>query len=136
MSYEALTAKHLNNLKEKIQRTIASKGLDNSGEAFNSLEVKGNQLLGNDYIYFLDQGRAPGKFPPTLISWVKNKLGLEGSEAKQVDFLVRRKIARDGTNIYRNKSKGIELDTLVEDTLNELTKELPDYAASEALKWL
>lgn len=136
MSYEELTAKHLNSLKEKIQGTIASKGLDNSGDAFNSLEVSGSKLLGNDYIYFLDKGRAPGKFPPSLMGWINNKLGLKDREAKQVDFLVRRKISREGTEIFKNKSKGLELDKLVDEMLDELIKELPDQVAVEALKWL
>ena len=135
MNYNELTHKHLTALKEKIQRQITSKGLDNSGEAFNSLEVNGNKLFGNDYIYYLDKGRAPGKFPPTLINWVRNKLGLQGSEAKQVDFLVRRKIAREGTEIFRNNSKGIELARLVDETLDELIKELPEQVAVEVLKW-
>jgi len=136
MNFDALTAKYLGNLKEKIQGAIASKGLDNSGEAFNSLEVKGSQLLGNDYIYYLDKGRGPGKFPPTLIGWIKNKLGLEGTEAKQVDFLVRRKIAREGTEIFKNNSKGIELDNLVNEMVDELIKELPGAVTVEVLKWL
>jgi hypothetical protein len=136
MSFETLTHKHLTNLKIRIQAELAGKGLDASGSASASLEVSGNQLTGNSYIYYLDQGRGPGKFPPTLVDWVRLKLGLEGREAKQVDFLVRRKIARQGTEIYRNKSKGIQLDRLIEETIDELTKELPDEVAVEALKWL
>ena len=136
MSYETLTTKHLNNLKTKLQNVMASKNIDASGEASGSLEVKGNQLLGSSYLYYLDQGRGPGKFPPSIINWIRTKLGLEGSEAKQADFLVRRKIAHEGTEIYKNKSKGIELDSLIEETLNELIKELPSEVAAEALKWV
>lgn len=138
MSFESLTHKHLNTLKENIQREMSSKNLDNTGEASNSLEVKGNQLLGNDYIYYLDQGRRPGKFPPVqnLRDWVRSKLGLDSAEAKQVAFLIGRKIANEGTTIYRNKSKGIELDSLVNEMLDNLTKELPEQAAAEVLKWL
>lgn len=136
MSYETLTAKHLNNLKEKIKSTLAEKNIDNSGEASLSLEVKESQLLGNHYIYYLNQGRGPGKFPPSMMGWIRDKLGLHGVEAKQVDFLVRRKIAREGTEIFKNKSKGLEFDKLVDDMLDEIIKELPNEVAVEALKWL
>jgi hypothetical protein len=136
MSYEIITANALNGLKSKIQATLAAKNLDATGEASISLEVNGSQLLGNDYLYYLDKGRAPGKFPPTMYGWVNNKLGLSGSEAKQVDFLVRRKISREGTEIFKNKSKGLELNQLIEEMLEDLTKELPDEVAVEALKWL
>lgn len=136
MSYEIKTAKALNELKQNIQSTLAAKNLDNTGEASMSLEVNGSQLLGNDYIYYLDQGRRPGKFPPSLIDWVRNKLGLKGNEAKQVDFLVRRKISREGTEIFKNKSNGLELDKLVNEMLDNLIKELPNEVAAEGLKWL
>jgi hypothetical protein len=134
MSYETLTNKHLNNLRERIRGRIAV----NSGEAAESLEVRGNQLLGNDYIYFLDQGRGPGKFPPptNIVAWVRSQLGLEGREAKQVAFLIGRKISQEGTAIYKDKSKGLRLDELIEEMLDELTKELPEEVAVEALKWL
>jgi hypothetical protein len=136
MSYEKLTAKHLNQLKARISDTLAAKGIDATGSASASLEVSGNKLMGNEYLYFLDQGRGPGKFPPSLLGWVRSKLGLEGREAKQVDFLVRRKIANEGTGIFQDKSKGIQLDSLVDEMLDELTKELPSEVAAEALKWL
>ena len=136
MSYEKITAKHLNQLSSKIKETLASKGIDNSGSASGSLEISGPKLLGNDYLYYLDQGRRPGKFPPSLIGWIRSKLGLEGREAKQVDFLVRRKISREGTEIYKDKSKGIQLDTLVNEMVDNLTKELPEHEGVEVLKWL
>lgn len=136
MSYENLTRKHLNNLRTRIQAELSGKDIYSSGSASASLEISGNQLLGNSYLFYLDQGRGPGKFPPTLIDWVRLKLGLEDREAKKADFLIRRKISREGTEIYKDKSKGIELNRLVDETLDELIKELPNEVAVEALKWL
>jgi len=138
MSYDELTYKHLNNLKDKIRDVLRFKNLDNTGDAENSLEISGNELLGNDYIYYLDKGRGSGKFPPVnnIVEWVRSKLGLTGTESKQVAFLVGRKIANEGTEIFKDNSKGIELDKLVDETLKELLKELPDKAAAEALTWL
>jgi len=136
MNFEELIKKHLTNLQERIKNELASKNIDASGDASKSLEVKGNQLLGNDYLYFVDQGRKPGKFPPSLINWVRQKLGLEEREAKQVDFLIRRKIAREGTEIFKDKTKGLQVETLVNEMLDELLKELQDEAVVEAKTWL
>jgi hypothetical protein len=136
MSYEITTAKALEGLKQKILTEMSRKKMYASGETAESLEVKENKLLGSESIYFLDQGRAPGKFPPSLMAWVRDKLGLRGAEADQVNYLVRRKIANEGTEIYKNKSKGLELNKLVDEMLENLTKELPNEVAAEALKWL
>lgn len=135
MNFDKITAKHLDQLKSRIADTLAAKGIDNTGEASASLEVSGNQLLGNDYLYYLDQGRKSGKFPPSLMGWIRTKLGLEGKEAKQVDFLVRRKISREGTEIYKNRANGIELDSLVSEMLENLVKDVGEAAKVEVLKW-
>lgn len=138
MPYESLTRKSLESLKRNIQEAIASKGLDSSGAAFDSLEVSGNQLLGADYLYYLDKGRGPGKFPPpaNIVEWVRSKLGLEGREAKQVAFLIGRKISENGTEIFRDNSKGINLDALIQEMLDELEQEVADEAKIELMKWL
>lgn len=96
MSYEALTNKYLSKLKSEIKDTLAAKNLDSTGQASQSLEVKGNQLLGADYLYYIDKGRSPGKFPPVanIQEWVRVKLGLQKSEAKNTAFLIGRKISR------------------------------------------
>jgi len=139
MPYESLTRKHLDRLKTTIQNVMRMKNLDASGKASDSLEIQGSKLVGNDYIYFLDKGRAPGRFPPVsnIRDWVRTKLGIsDEKEINSVGFLVGRKMAREGTEIFKNKSKGLQLDNLVEEMLNDLQKELPDAVAAEAFKWL
>lgn len=138
MNYDEITQKHLANLKSKIQARMSEKNIDATGEASQSLEIKGNQLLGANYIYYLDKGRAPGGWPPisNLRSWIRAKLNLDIKEERQAMFLIGRKIARDGTEIFRNSSKGLQLDSLIDETIDEITKELPDQVAAEALKWL
>ena len=138
MPYEQLTARILNSLRDRIKETLAAKNLDNTGEAGMSLEVRGAELWGAEYLYYLDHGRGPGKFPPVdnIIAWVRSKLGIEDSEAKQVAFLVGRKISKEGTGIWRNKAKGIQLDELIAEVLDELDSEIGDAAKMEALTWL
>lgn len=138
MPFDELTYKHLNRLSETIRQVMKEKNLSNTGGAEASLEVKGNRLLGNDYIYFLDQGRKPGKFPPvtTMRDYVREKLLIEEKEVNQVAFLVGRKIKRDGTDIFRNSAKGLQLDRLVDNMLEELYKEIPETATVYAKKLL
>jgi hypothetical protein len=136
MSFEKQTKAALTALAEQIQLQLAAKNLDNTGEAARSLEIHGTQLWGINYIFFLDKGRKAGKFPPSLISWVRNKLGLQGAEAKQVDFLIRRSISRNGTAISRNPERGLELDKLVNEMLEGLSKEVAEQAKAEVLTWL
>ncbi len=134
MTREEITYKKLSELSSKIKERLPR----NSGAAANSLEVDGNKLLGNDYIYYLDKGRAPGKFPPVqpIRDWVRNKLGVEDSQVNSVSYLVGRKIANEGTEIFKDNSKGIRLDELVDNMLDELVDELGEVEKIEVLKFL
>ena len=138
MPYESLTRKALEKLRDDIREAIATKGMDNSGQAWESLSVEGNTLFGADYIYYLDKGRGPGKFPPpkNIVEWVRAKLGLEGSEAKQVAYVIGKKISEQGTEIFRNTGKGINLDALIAAMLSDLEDAVGDEAKVEILKWL
>ena len=137
MPSDEIIKKHLELLKSAIQDELRNKNLDSSGEASNSLEVEENKLLGNDYIYFLDQGRKPGKFPPpqNIRDWVRDKLTI-GDDESSVAYLVGRKIANEGTEIYKDKTKGIQLDNLIKTMLKELYKEIEEEAVKEVLIWV
>jgi hypothetical protein len=52
-----------------------------------------------EYGDVIELGRRPGqKMPPegVLLRWVEIKTGMSGKRAKQLEFLIRRKIAREG----------------------------------------
>lgn len=88
------------------------------GDAKNSLKAMvtedGLSIVGNRYVGALDKGRRPGKFPPVQVirDWVASKLGITGQENSSIAFLVGRKISIEGTNIYKNKSEGLELENV------------------------
>ena len=63
-----------------------------------------------------------------------NKLGISMDKANSVAYLIGRKIAREGTEIFRDHAKGLELRELIDDMLDELTEELPEVMAAYALK--
>lgn len=50
-------------------------------------------------------GRGPGKFPPgaPIEAWVKKKVGGTEREVKSLTYLIRRKIAREGTERWKAK---------------------------------
>jgi len=136
MSYEKLTARHLNLLKARISDTLAAKGIDNTGGASASLEVKGNKLMGNDYLYYLDQGSKPWTHPQDYksLGFILDKSGWAKNRGVN-PYAAAYGIANKGSRIFRDKSKGIQLDSLVDEMLENLIKELPDEVAAEVLKW-
>src|SRR5512145_2840339 len=101
---------------ESIKDVLDSKNISNTGEAARSLYVDWGEnwvkSIGIFYLEFLDTGRGPGKFPPIepLIRWAQNKFGVDEVEARGIAFVVARKIANLGTEIYLNKGNGIELE--------------------------
>jgi hypothetical protein len=61
--------------------------------------VRGIVAHGSKYGNVIEKGRRAGKaWPPegTLLRWIEVKLGVEGSEAKRLEFVIRRKIGRKG----------------------------------------
>ncbi len=73
------------------------------GSIFGEVVTLGKSVTGIigtplEYAEVVEYGRKSGKYPPpgALLSWVEKKLGYSGKEAKQVEFLVSRKIAKKG----------------------------------------
>lgn len=58
--------------------------------------IVGHQSKYGDVI---EKGRSAGKtWPPegTLLRWIEMKLGVEGAEARRLEFIIRRKIGKKG----------------------------------------
>jgi hypothetical protein len=89
------------NLKIKIIKILAAKNKVASGNLISSVEVLTGERNGTlfidlfmeDYWYFINYGRRPGKFPPLkkIIEWTRYK-GIPESAA----FPIARKIALEG----------------------------------------
>ena len=83
-------------------------GLNASGEWVQNLNtrVEGDKgiINGRKYTEQLVWGRKPGKQPPisALENWAQIKLGLSGKQALGAAFAIANKIAKVGTEIYRN----------------------------------
>ena len=111
----------------------------------SSLEHKedneGGQLIGADYIKYLIFGRSPGKFPPPdkMLDFVNSNPEILASAKQQFDnitakglaFIIGRKLAREGSDIYQGKKQGIDFLGVMETNMPDLLKTL---ARNEALK--
>jgi len=124
------TVEILDGMNASIKGDLDSKGISNTGEARDSIRVEVDGLtvrsLGVDYLEFLNRGRGPGKYPPpsNLVEWVRSKLGIT-ENAESVAFLIGRKIAEQGTGIFNNRSKGIELEDKIGDVKDKISDMIP-----------
>lgn len=112
---------------ERMKDTFVTKGLNDTGEAMDSLsyKVEGNKILieGLGRVLFLEYGRSAGTFPnvDAIRSWVGSKLGItDEKERDSVAFLIGRKIKEKGTDILTNEAKGLQIEL----TLSEITKQM------------
>jgi len=129
------TVKVVEKFNDEVRNDLSSKGIDNTREASNSIRIevdenrKSVKSVGIGYLYYLDKGRAPGKFPPpdVIEAWTTSK------PVEISPYLVGRKIAREGTEIFKNSSKGIELDKKRKSLLDELNREAPKWAKQDLL---
>lgn len=136
-------------LSQFFEKVIAGLKDDaaSKGQKFpvSSLEHKeddtGGQLLGADYIKYLIFGRSPGGFPPPdkMLDFVKSNPEIYASAQQQfanitekgLAFLIGRKLARDGSDIYQGKKQGIDFLGVMEENMPELLKTLTQ---NEAIK--
>lgn len=131
------TERLVEDFNDQIRSDLNSKGIDNTREAANSLRVEttktGSKInissKGVFYLEFLDKGRGPGKFPPVNLiqDWAINK---------PVDinpFLIGRKISLEGTNIFKDNSKGIQLDKKRQELQSIIKEDAPKWVKQDLL---
>ncbi len=129
------TVKLLEQFNQWIKDDLSSKNIDNTNTARNSLRIevdeKRNKVTsyGIFYLEYLSRGRGPGKFPPPEVirDWVINK------PVEISPFWVGKKIAEEGTEIYKNPSKGIELHTKINYIRKIVKENAPKWAKKDIL---
>lgn len=145
MSLEGnIILKHLGKFNESLKDELVRKNINDTNNAMDSLreeqkDEKTFQSIGSDYVEFLDRGRRPGSFAPVanIQDWVKSKLGITDEiQMKQIAFLVNRKIAKEGTAIFKNNSKGLEIDEKIPKFREKLVDELKNFAVVDVKKKL
>lgn len=99
--------------KKTLKSTLESNGRKASGQLINNIETRvkiGNlvyevNLEAADYLYWVDNGRKKGKFPPIdkILEWIRVKPIVPREDEngrvpteQQLAFLIGRKIANEG----------------------------------------
>jgi hypothetical protein len=125
--------KELEIFNDLIREKLKVKNLNNTFELSNSLRVIENESgvasVGLEYIEFLDRGRRPGgRRAPVehLQAWVKRKLGITSEkESLSIAYAIANKQQKEGSEIFKDKSKGLELQPEIQ----KLRKSLPALIA-------
>jgi len=118
-------------IRKRIIQDQAAKKIYSSGKSAQSLQIQevknGGQLVGDDYFQQQITGRKPGKFPPikSIQQWVDSKgISPEGISKKSLAYAIANKIAKQGTDIYKKKRQGLDIDGIVNQTLPSLKDQL------------
>lgn len=101
-------SEELNSLRQKIIDNHLKAGQKASGRTIASLRVEvsddGGTLFGRKAFGTLETGRRGGKVPrgfyQIILQWMKDK-GINVEKPKTFAYFVARKIAREGTKLYR-----------------------------------
>jgi hypothetical protein len=141
----------VNAIKTKlIERQGASGGfrsvVNASGRLADSIDfvVTGSRLTirGDDYIYYLENGRKPGKRPPkdVIRKWIDDKgiVPRDNISKDSLAYLIARKMSEEGSTIYKaggsDLVSGIFNDQFVESLQSEFMNLLTVEIESEILK--
>lgn len=121
----------------RLRSEMERKNLNDTGRASDSLEAeaKTDKLLiyGLARVLFLEFGRSPGSMPPVNViqGWVERKLGVSSDESRGVAFAIAKKIGKEGTNIFTDRAKGLQIELILQNIYNELSKVILDFKAQE-----
>lgn len=102
---------------------------------------EGAQLFAPHWFRYMIYGRGPGKFPPPdrMLRWVeKNPDIFEAAKSrfkyiteKGLAYIIGRKIANEGTDVWQGKRKGVPFLEAMENNMPDLLKAL---VTNEAVK--
>jgi len=119
--------------EEQLREMLIEKGKESSGTLVNSIRTSVRtdgsiaviEIFAEDYLRFVDQGRAPGRFPP--IDKIRSWVAIQGISEEAV-FPIARKIATQG--IKATPVINPTLDKVLEQFLPEYEKELEKIAGA------
>ena len=135
-----IISKYLAAVSEGIAKDAAAKSQKIPVKSFRTAvnEVEG-KLFAADYFKYLVTGRGPGKFPPpdAMLKHVQDNPQML-TEARKIwkyisekglAFLIGRKIARYGTDIFTGRKPGIDLTGAVEAPMEDFLKQVAYHQA-------
>ena len=120
---------------KKIQAAFDDKRLNDTGggRASMGFEVSGSKLIitGLARVLFLEYGRRPGSPPPFAVirDWVERKLNVPDEEKDGISWAIVKKIAKEGTDILTDRTKGLQLEIILAELNDELSKIILNFEA-------
>ena len=140
MRTQEIISAYLNAITEAIKEDASAKGQKIPVASFR---VEADQVSGRlyaaDYFQYLVAGRGPGKFPPPekMEEYIRKNLHILDSardiyrniSIKSLAFLIGRKIAKKGTDIYEGKAQGIDMQASIEGPMENFLQMLAYYEA-------
>jgi hypothetical protein len=132
-------------LVDEIKRQLYISNKHASGELINSIKYVVNktgndihiQILGKDYLMYVDQGRKPGRMPPTkpIEKWIPQRgLKVKAKERKSVAFAIAKSIERDGIEPTHVIEKAYRV--VMRDILSKVNKMFSDQLKQEIINEL
>lgn len=127
-----IVSEELSSLRQRIIDNHLKAGQKASGRTIASLRIEvgddGGTLFGRKAFGTLEHGRRGGKVPKgfyyIILQWMKDK-GIQVEKPKTFAYFVARKIAREGTSLYRkggrNDIYSNEIPKTTESVLQRIT---------------
>lgn len=133
-----LVSSELEALKQKVIENQKNSGLVASGRTIASMKVEvtedGGVLWGRSPFGTLETGRKPGKVPAgfwkIIRQWMDDK-GIQVQKPDSFAYLVARKIANEGTQLFRNGGRDDIYSPEVKDTVKRVSQGIGILFGSE-----
>lgn len=133
-----LVSSELEALKQKVIENQKSSGQVASGRTIASMKVEvtedGGVLWGRSPFGTLETGRKPGKVPAgfwkIIRQWMDDK-GIQVQKPDSFAYLVARKIANEGTQLFRNGGRDDIYSPEVKDTVERVSQGIGILFGSE-----
>lgn len=133
-----LVSSELEALKQKVIENQKSSGQVASGRTIASMKVEvtedGGVLWGRSPFGTLETGRKPGKVPAGFWKIIRQWMDDKGIQAQKPDsfaYLVARKIANEGTQLFRNGGRDDIYSPEVKDTVERVSQGIGILFGSE-----
>lgn len=135
-----LVSSELEALKQKVIENQKNSGQVASGRTIASMKVEvtedGGVLWGRSPFGTLETGRKPGKVPAgfwrIIRQWMDDK-GIQVQKPDSFAFLVARKIANEGTQLFRNGGRDDIYSPEVKDTVERVSQGVGILFGSEVM---
>ena len=131
----------LKRIEKRLKDQQEKKGIKASGKSADSLRTeattKTGVLYGESYFYQQQNGRKAGSMPPIspIYEWLGlKKYGLDwktDQERKSLAFAIAINMKKKGTAIHQNKSKGLELEKIINEEVSLFKENLTDEIKKE-----